>query len=77
MSFWQHLSVLRSGHQFVAHAQIVSDESYGSGVSAESDDEVGDGDGSGITRGARSERTGNMLPYRPTNYSSIISKKNL
>ena len=53
----------------------MTDETYESGGSEESDDEDGYVDGSGITKGARSERTGNMLPYRPTNYSRINSKK--
>ena len=39
------------------------------------DDEVRSVDGSGITRGARSERTGNSLIY--TDYSRISSKKNI
>ena len=64
-------------YQFVAQAQTVIDETYESGGSEESDDKVGDVDCSEITRGARSERTGNMLPYGPTNYSRINSKKNL
>ena len=59
-------------YQFVAQAQTVTDETYKSGGSEESDDEVGDVNGSRITRGARLERTGNMLPYRPTNYSHIL-----
>ena len=64
-------------YQFVAQVQTVTDEIYESGGSEESDDEVGDVDGSGITRGAHSERTGNSLPYRPTDYSRINSNKNL
>ena len=64
-------------YQFVAQVQTVTDEIYESGGSEESDDEVGDVDGSGITRGARSERTGNSLPYRPTDFSRKNSNKNL
>ena len=64
-------------YQFVAQAQTVTDETYESGGSEESDDDDGYVDGSGITKGARSERTENrpMLPYRPKNYSRINSKK--
>ena len=57
-------------YQFVPRAQTVTDECGGS------DDEVGDVDGSGITRGARLERKGNRssldLPY--TDYSRTSSR---
>ena len=57
-------------------AQAVTDETDESGGSEESDDEVGAVGGSEITRGARSERTGNIssldLPY--TDYSRTSSK---
>ena len=64
-------------YQFVAHAQSMTDETYESGGSEESDD------GSWICwrqrnyQGCTPERTGNMLIYRPTNYSRMNSKKNL
>ena len=60
-------------YQFVPRAQTVIDKTDESGGSEESDDEVGAVKGSGITRGARSERTGNRssldLPlYRLLSY---------
>ena len=64
-------------YQIVPRAQIVTNETDKSGGSEESDDEVGAVDGSGIARGARSERTGNRssldLPY--TDYSRTSSNK--
>ena len=73
MSFWQHLSVPKSDLiNYVTQAQTVTDETDKSGGSEESYDEVGAVDGSGITRGAHSERTWNS-----TDYSCISSKKKI